>query len=97
MPIKDISELTKTLLATEKISDFNQIIKKHEAIIAQTIELPRAKDLYFKGYNFGEIKSLGAWGGDFVLASSDLSKKNTLQYFYQKNFPICIPYVEMVL
>ena len=42
----------------------------------------------------GIIKSLGAWGGDFVLA---VSKNNPEEYFKDKGFPVIIPYSEMIL
>jgi len=96
-PLNKISDLTNSLLTTSNISEFNHIIKKHEMLTAKTIELSRAKNLYFSDYSFGEIKSLGAWGGDFILVSSNTSKEKTINYFYQKDFFICIPYNEMLL
>lgn len=97
IPLSEISDLTKHLLTALNISYFNQIVKKHELLVAQTVELPRAKNLYFEDYNEGEIKSLGAWGGDFILVSSTETKINTISYFYEKGFSICIPYDDMVL
>ena len=40
------------------------------------------------------IKSLGAWGGDFILAAS---KENPVSYFNQKGFETVIRYTDMVL
>ena len=45
----------------------------------------------FKDYK-GEIKSLGAWGGDFVLAAGPI---NTPEYFSRKGFNTIIRYNEM--
>jgi len=42
----------------------------------------------------GVIKSLGAWGGDFVLA---ISKDNPTDYFKERGFEVVIPYHEMIL
>ena len=42
-------------------------------------------------YN-GEIKSLGAWGGDFILAAGPT---NTPEYFSSKGFNTIIRYNEM--
>ena len=42
----------------------------------------------------GEIKSLGAWGGDFILATSD---ENPSTYFKAKGFETILPYSEMIL
>jgi hypothetical protein len=43
---------------------------------------------------FGEIKSLGAWGGDFVLATGNSS---TPAYFKNKGFETILTYSEMIL
>ena len=43
---------------------------------------------------FGQIKSLGAWGGDFILATGN---ELTPDYFAKKGFKTVIPYREMVL
>ena len=40
------------------------------------------------------IKSLGAWGGDFVMA---ISKENPSAYFASKGYKTVIPYAEMIL
>jgi hypothetical protein len=40
------------------------------------------------------IKSLGAWGGDFVLATGNF---NEMDYFKQKGFHTIISYHKMVL
>jgi hypothetical protein len=42
----------------------------------------------------GVIKSLGAWGGDFVLA---ISKDNPTAYFKERGYEVVIPYSEMIL
>jgi hypothetical protein len=40
------------------------------------------------------IKSLGAWGGDFVLATGD---DKTISYFKSKGYNTVIPYSKMAL
>ncbi len=42
----------------------------------------------------GIIKSLGAWGGDFVLV---VSKENPTGYFKEKGYEIIVPYKKMIL
>ena len=54
-----------------------------------------AKDLHFKDY-WGIIKSLGAWGGDFVLATSTESPEKTKAYFNERGFEIVLPYRELI-
>ena len=46
---------------------------------------------FFKDYS-GEIKSLGAWGGDFILAAGPSS---SIEYFQNKGFKTILSYNEM--
>lgn len=48
--------------------DFEKLITAHEAIISKLIQQDTIKAKLFKDFN-GTIKSLGAWGGDFVLVT----------------------------
>ena len=52
------------------------------------------KDRLFADFK-GTIKSLGAWGGDFVLAISET--EDVPAYFVSKGYPICISYAEMII
>lgn len=97
LPISAINDLTNAFLTADDVVSFNKIILEHEQIVSNIVELPRTKDLFFQDYIHGEIKSLGAWGGDFVMVSSDTNLKNTTKYFTQKGFPTILPYGEMIL
>lgn len=91
--IQLISEISEKIVSSNNLSDFEQLILEHENIIASIIELPKVKEKFFSDY-YGEIKSLGAWGGDFVLATGNNS---SAEYFKSKGYPTVIPYKEMVL
>ena len=43
------------------------------------------------------VKSLGAWGGDFVLAASAMDSAAITAYFKSKGLNTIIPYEQMVL
>ncbi len=94
--IDEISQLTEAALLAKDLSEFEKIISTHETIVSNILHLTCAKKLYFKDY-FGEIKSLGAWGGDFVLATSDKSEVETLRYFHKKGFQTVLPYHQIIL
>jgi mevalonate kinase len=94
--VKEISDLTAAFLAATDLKTFEKLIIQHENLIASLIELPRAKTLYFADF-WGEIKSLGAWGGDFVLATSDRNRTETKQYFTSKGFETVLTYDEIIL
>ena len=91
--ISDISTLTDAFITCKRLSDFENIINEHEKIVSKTIHLKRVQELLFSDY-FGQTKSLGAWGGDFILATGN---EDTPKYFKQKGFSTVIPYKDMVL
>lgn len=86
------SALTRQLIDAKKQSDFELYMMQHENLLGEILGLKTIKEIYFQDYQ-GAVKSLGAWGGDFVLASGD---KNTPDYFKEKGFKVVIPYEEMV-
>jgi mevalonate kinase len=92
----DISALTQVFYAASNLSDFEKLIDEHENLVASVIELPRAKSLYFNDF-WGEIKSLGAWGGDFVLATSERPFEETKSYFEERGFTTILKYNDLIL
>ena len=56
----------------------------------------KVKDTRFADY-WGAVKSLGAWGGDLVLVTSNQPKSDTEEYFKSKGFGVLIPYKELIL
>lgn len=88
-----ISEITSEFIACKDLGDFEKLIIEHEQIISRIIQNKPIKEIAFSDY-FGQIKSLGAWGGDFVLTTGN---EKTPEYFKQKGFEIVIPFNEMVL
>jgi len=91
--LKQISDLTNAFLTCENLTDFEKLMKEHELIVSKTIQLKPIQEQLFSDY-FGQTKSLGAWGGDFILATGN---EDTQNYFNQKGFSTVIPYQKMVL
>lgn len=92
--INRISEISIEFLKSDSIENFNQLIVEHEQIISSIIKLQTVKEKLFYDYNLGEIKSLGAWGGDFVLVTGN---EKTPSYFKNKGFETVLTYSEMIL
>ncbi|WP_268223186.1 GYDIA family GHMP kinase [Sinomicrobium oceani] len=90
--IVTISGLTQEILRSSTLEDFESLITHHEEIIASLIELPTVRERLFPDYP-GAIKSLGAWGGDFVMVTA---KTDPGAYFHAKGYHTIIPYSEMV-
>ena len=91
--LKQISELSEAFLSCNKLSDFEKLMMEHELIVSKTIQLKPIQQELFPDY-FGQTKSLGAWGGDFILATGN---EETPNYFNQKGFQTVIPYRDLVL
>jgi mevalonate kinase len=95
-PLTDeVSELTHACLRAQSLADFEAALAEHERLIAQSLGLTRAKDLFFKNF-WGEVKSLGAWGGDFVLVSSERGEAATRRYFQEKGFGTLLTWKAMM-
>jgi mevalonate kinase len=80
---KRLNEMPKKFLETEDdLQAFQKIIEEHENIIADIVQLEPVKQRLFKDFS-GAIKSLGGWGGDFVMAAGPA---DTMDYFRQNGY-----------
>ena len=61
---------------------FEYLINKHEEVISKFSGEKILKKTTFKDYDFGIVKSIGAWGGDFILVTS--KEEKNLEYFKRK-------------
>lgn len=91
--IQRISDISNKLLVCYSLSDFEKLMNAHEQIISEIIKLPTVKEQLFSNYP-GTIKSLGAWGGDFVLV---IGNDSEMDYFRKKGFETIVPFEEMLL
>lgn len=89
----EISVLTDEIVKSETLSGFEKLIAEHEKIVSTIIKQKPVQQQLFSDY-FGQTKSLGAWGGDFVLATGN---SDTPNYFKQKGFETVISYADMIL
>ncbi|MCB0593602.1 MAG: GHMP kinase [Lewinellaceae bacterium] len=94
--IKGVSRLTLDFMGARTVREGIAILEAHEQLVSEALRLPRVQERYF--YNFpGVVKSLGAWGGDFVMALSDKPAEATRQYFRVKGYEVVFRWEEMVL
>ena len=94
--IQKISTLSTELIHISGLKDFEKIIVEHENIISELIGFEKVQSIYFNDY-WGVVKSLGAWGGDFVLATSNRSFTETKKYFNEKGFHVFLKYEDLIL
>ncbi len=94
--IDRVSRLTAAALTAPDLAGFESALEEHEALVAATVGLPRARDLYFPDY-WGAVKSLGAWGGDFVLLTGGRGAAATRDYCAAHGFSVFFSYSELIL
>jgi mevalonate kinase len=86
-------KITFEALKATTIKSFASAIEQHEADMSNILEMQTVKESLFHDFN-GSIKSLGAWGGDFVMV---IATENPSHYFASKGYHTIIPYDEMIL
>ncbi len=91
--ISKINAITDQIINCQDLSEFESLIMEHEQIISSIVKLKPVKDVLFSDYN-GAIKSLGAWGGDFILATGTLDE---MEYFKNKGYETIVKFNDMVL
>lgn len=80
--INDYSVLTKKIVNSQNLEEFSELMTIHEQKLSDFLETPTVKEKYFKNCP-SFVKSLGAWGGDFVLTSKFGDYQD---YFKQRGF-----------
>ena len=88
-----LNRLTLELLNSQNLEIFKKNIEIHETYIGSLIQKPTLKESIFSDYG-GAIKSLGAWGGDFFLATGNLK---SMEYFKMKGYKTILSFSDMIL
>ncbi len=91
--ISAVSKLTTQILNCSGLNEFESLITDHEKMISDIIGIKSVKETLFKDYK-GTIKSLGAWGGDFILATGNLEDMN---YFKNRGYPTILSFEDMLI
>ena len=93
--IEAVSEISRSVPKCESLDEFGLLMQCHERIIARCIgQEPVQKR--FPDFE-GVLKSLGAWGGDFILAATEWPENQVKEYFKTKGLEVVFGYKEMVL
>ena len=88
-----IIAITNEVLKAKDIISFAKTLENQENMMSEILNINTAKQILFSDFK-GTIKSLGAWGGDFVMA---ISEDNPSDYFKSKGFETILTYEEMIL
>lgn len=87
------SELTEKVVQADSLEIFESLLDTHEQRLSTILKTPTIKEELFPEYK-GCIKSLGGWGGDFILATGSVS---AMHYFKEKGYLTILSYKDMIL
>jgi len=91
--LKTVSGFSHQLANAPDLPAFRQALDAHEVLLGEILEMEPIKKRWFPDYP-GSVKSLGAWGGDFILATGNAKDQD---YFRQKGYSVIRPYREFIL
>lgn len=81
--IELIDSITKEMIRTNSLHEFMRLMSEHEKILSGILGVPTIKSM-MRDFP-GEVKSLGAWGGDFIMAASEADDNVVREYFRSNN------------
>ncbi|KQM44695.1 GYDIA family GHMP kinase [Chryseobacterium sp. Leaf201] len=90
--VDEFSDLTRKILLCNELENFSELMVIHEQKISDFIEIPAVKSRLFIDCPVF-VKSLGAWGGDFVMSSKFDGFKD---YFWGKGFNTIFEWSEII-
>jgi mevalonate kinase len=90
-----VSELSMALPIITYYEDFCTLLQVHENILARCLDRESVQQQYpdFDGV----LKSLGAWGGDFLLAVTENPFEDVRAYFQSKGMNTIFKYQDLIL
>lgn len=92
--VKEISGLTENIIESVNVDDFISFLRRHEELMSGILKMKTVGDERFPDFP-GAVKSLGAWGGDFVLAATRLPEAELRAYFLRKGYDVIFRYQEL--
>jgi len=94
--ISAVSDLSEEFAKCVSQEEFNRLIGVHEKLIGDLLGKIPVKQEFFADFA-GAIKSLGAWGGDFYLISSELPVSEIKNYFGNKGMKTMFHWRDLIL
>ena len=92
--INQMNEFVSSFIACGEIENAEMIIRQSEELLSGILDLEPIKNSTFSDYRYG-IKSLGAWGGDFFLATYR-DEEEAKNYFRKRGYGIQFNYDQII-
>lgn len=93
--INTISDLSVQMAQSVELSHFCRLLDEHESLVGTLLNIQPVKEREFSNFE-GSIKSLGAWGGDFILAATTHGREYVTNYFENLGYTTLFNYREMM-
>lgn len=90
--IEEFSDITKRVLQVQTLEEFSELMMLHEKKLSEFLGIKTVKEKYFETCP-SFVKSLGAWGGDFVMSSKFSGYEN---YFSGKGFSSVFSFEDLI-
>ncbi|HHN48063.1 MAG TPA: hypothetical protein ENN08_03910 [Bacteroidales bacterium] len=95
LEIERISKISRRMAVSDNYHEFGELMHEHEEIMSAVLQKATLKASRFSDFA-GEIKSLGAWGGDFAMALWPYDKGSLTKYLADKNTGLVFSLNEMM-
>ena len=92
--IYKFSELTRAMIEASSLVEFRMAMETHEDELSGILGMEKIASA-FKDLP-GSIKSLGAWGGDFVMIATEVDGEILKKYLAEKGIQVLFRYKELV-
>lgn len=90
--LERISQISEALITCSDLLFFKELINEHEAILSDVLQIPSIQNALFSDF-CGSIKSLGGWGGDFIMVTGEAQK---MEYFVSKGYKTIFSFDKMI-
>ena len=92
--IDEISDISTSLTKARSHEYMIELLQRHEYLIGTYLKIEPVQKRLFTDFK-GVVKSLGAWGGDFVCVLSE-DPMDDYSYFYNKGYYNVFPFKKMI-
>ena len=93
--VDEVNELTNYFLRARTLTEFQQAMQEHENLIGKILQLDPVQWQSFSDFP-GQLKSLGAWGGDFLLVADERPEPVVREYFRSRGYSVFLGWGELL-
>ncbi|MEO8962395.1 MAG: GYDIA family GHMP kinase [Ginsengibacter sp.] len=92
--IGEMNNLVSSVISCEQVEELERLMDQSEKLLSRILGIEPIKKSTFSDYPYG-VKSLGAWGGDFFMATYR-NEQEARNYFNDKGYNIQFTYDQII-